>query len=199
MAQTEQITTVADAGSFVARIAKLRLIVGRFGEMDRAKWWNTKGMLANVGELAVSRGFTKTHLFARARAVFAVAAHRCDEVFDAPNAYTLWKLPADLEDQFEDAWSHWLEKPEPWAEFLQTLNEQTGEDLLEILQTLELLPDPVTEQTKKLRRADDSRSVPLPKGAKIDEASITLLAAAFSRGEPGKLAVLYLQMEGGTA
>ena len=199
MAQAEQTTSAADAGSFVARIAKLRLVVARFGEMDRAKWWNTKGMLANVGELAVSRGFTKTHLFARARAVFAVAAHRCDEVFDAPNAYTLWKLPPEIEDQFEDAWSHWLEKPETWAEFLQTLNAQISEDLLETLQTLELLPDHVAEQTKKLRRAGDSRSVPLPKSTELDETSVALLAAAFSRGEPAKLAVPYLQLEGATA
>ncbi|MFV1969310.1 MAG: BrxE family protein, partial [Pirellulaceae bacterium] len=100
------------------KTARLRLVVARFGEMDRAKWWNTKGMLANLGELAVSRGFAKTHLFARSRAVFAVAGHRCDEVFNAPGAFTLWKLPPDVEDQLEDAWSQWLEEPEPWSTFL---------------------------------------------------------------------------------
>ena len=51
-----------------ANITKLRLVVARFGEMDRAKWWNTKGMLASLGEMAIRRGFPKTHLFARARA-----------------------------------------------------------------------------------------------------------------------------------
>lgn len=25
------------------RLLKLRLVVARFGEMDLAKWWNTKG------------------------------------------------------------------------------------------------------------------------------------------------------------
>lgn len=183
----------------INRIMTLRLTVAHFGEMDRAKWWNTKGMLANLGELAVSRGFTKTHLFARARAVFAVAAHRCDEVFNAPDAYTLWKLPAEVEDQMEDAWSHWLEEPAPWAESLRILNEQPGEDLLATLQAMDVLPDQVAERTKKLRRADDSRSVRLPKSTELDESSVALLAAAFSRGQPGKLAVPYLQLEGGTA
>ena len=31
------------------RIMKLRLAVARFGEMDRAKWWNTKGSLSGIG------------------------------------------------------------------------------------------------------------------------------------------------------
>ena len=29
------------------RLLKLRLIVARFGEMDIAKWWNTKGQLGH--------------------------------------------------------------------------------------------------------------------------------------------------------
>ncbi len=125
-----------------------KLVVPRFGEMDRAKWWNTKGMLASLGEMAISRGFPRTHLFARARAVFAVAAHRCDEVFDPPGAITLWKLPAEIEDQIDDAWAHWVEDPEPWKAFLQQVNEQMHEDLLETLQSLELVSNQVVEQVK---------------------------------------------------
>ena len=89
----------------VEQIAKLRLVVAWFGEMDRAKWWNTKGMLANIGEMAIRRGFARTHLFARAQAVFAVASHRCDEIFNPPEAYTLWKLPPAIADKLQDAWS----------------------------------------------------------------------------------------------
>ena len=63
------------------RLLKLRLIVGRFGEMDNAKWWNTKGQLGRLGTAALRRGFPRTHFFAQARSVFAVAAHRCSEVF----------------------------------------------------------------------------------------------------------------------
>jgi hypothetical protein len=180
----------------VSQTAKLRVVVARFGEMDRSKWWNTKGMLAGLGEMAISRGFPRTHLFARARAVFAVAAHRCDEVFDPPGAITLWKLPAEIEDQIDDAWAHWVEDPEPWKAFLQQVNEQMHEDLLETLQSLELVSSEVVEQVKKLRRADDLRSVPLPKSSELTATTIALLAAAFSRGEPGKLAVPYMQLEG---
>lgn len=132
----------------ITALAKLRLAVARYGEMDRAKWWNTKGMLTNLGASAVSRGFTKTHLFARARAVFAVAAHRCDEVFNAPDGFTLWKLPAELEDQFEDAWSQWLEDPKPWSDFLDALNENKSHDLLETLSGLGLVSEEVVEQVK---------------------------------------------------
>jgi hypothetical protein len=179
------------------KTAKLQLAVARFGEMDRAKWWNTKGMLTNLGELAISRGFTKTHLFARARAVLAVAAHRCDEVFNAPDAYTLWKLPAEIEDQIEDAWTHWLERPDPWREYLERVNELPKDDLLEMLQSLELIDDQVVDQARRLKRADDFRSVPLPRSADFDNETIQMMAAGFFRGEPGRLAVPYMQMEGG--
>ena len=178
------------------RVMKLRLVVARFGEMDRAKWWNSKGMLANLGELAVSRGLPKTHLFARARAVFEVARHRCDEVFNAPDAFTLWKLPAELEDHLEDAWSEWLEDQEPWQRFLAEVNESVNGDFLQFLQSIDLVSKDVAEQTKRLRRADDQRSVPLSQMNEVTESTIELLAGAFSRGEPGKLAVPYVQVEG---
>jgi hypothetical protein len=71
------------------RLLKLRLFVGRFGEMDIAKWWNTKGQLGRLGTAALRRGFPRTHYFAQARSVFAVAAHRCSEVFDPPGCVTL--------------------------------------------------------------------------------------------------------------
>src|SRR5438270_14097033 len=83
------------------RLLKLRLLVARFGEMDRARWWNTRGVLGRLGETALARGFSKSHPFARARLVFAVAAHRCRDVFDPPRAMTLWYLPAEIEDRFE--------------------------------------------------------------------------------------------------
>jgi len=38
------------------RLLKLRLVVARFGEMDLAKWWNTKGQLGKLGTAALRRG-----------------------------------------------------------------------------------------------------------------------------------------------
>jgi hypothetical protein len=48
------------------RLLKLRLVVARFGEMDIAKWWNTKGQLGRLGTAALRRGFPRTHRFAQA-------------------------------------------------------------------------------------------------------------------------------------
>ena len=42
------------------RLLKLRIIVARFGEMDLARWWNTKGQLGRLGAVAVRRGFPRT-------------------------------------------------------------------------------------------------------------------------------------------
>ena len=46
-------------------------------------------------------GFPRTHYFAQARSVFAVAAYRCHEVFDPPDSVTLWRLPEAIEEEFE--------------------------------------------------------------------------------------------------
>ena len=50
------------------RLLKLRLVVARYGEMDIAKWWNTRGQLGRLGTAATRRGFPRTHYFAQARA-----------------------------------------------------------------------------------------------------------------------------------
>src|SRR5262245_31083213 len=87
---------------------KLRLVVARFGEMDIAKWWNTKGQLGPLGTAALRRGMPRTHRFAQARSVFAVASHRCAEVFNPPGCVTLWRLPESIEEAFDARWEHWL-------------------------------------------------------------------------------------------
>src|SRR5713226_9217344 len=91
------------------RLLRLRTLVARFGEMDLARWWNTRGQLGRVGGVALRRGFPRTHHFAQARAVFAVAAHRCAEVFDPPGCVTLWRLPEAFEEEFELLWEEWLD------------------------------------------------------------------------------------------
>lgn len=53
-------------------LLRLRLAVARFGEMDAAQWWNTKGVLGRLGAMAWPRNFPRTHAFARARTVFTV-------------------------------------------------------------------------------------------------------------------------------
>ncbi|MCK8602713.1 BrxE family protein [Desulfoferrobacter suflitae] len=96
------------------RLFKLHLTVARYGEMDVAKWWNTRGILGRYGTIAISRGFPRTHRFARARIAFAVARSRCEEVFNPPGCMTLWSLPAPVEDQFESQWQDWLDDIFPY-------------------------------------------------------------------------------------
>ena len=57
---------MADSTLDLERLLKLRLVVARFGEMDLAKWWNTKGQLGRLGA-ALRRGLPRTHHFAQAR------------------------------------------------------------------------------------------------------------------------------------
>jgi hypothetical protein len=79
----------------------LRLVVARLGEFDHARWWNSRGQLGRLGATALKRGFPRTYRFAQARSVFAIAAHRCAEVFDPPGCVTLWHLPEATEEEFE--------------------------------------------------------------------------------------------------
>ena len=123
------------------RLLKLRLVVARFGEMDIAKWWNTKGQLGRLGAAALRRGFPRTHHFAQARAVFAVAAHRCAEVFDPPKCVTLWHLPEAIEEEFDTRWEHWLDNAIVWRPFFERLETLQGTDLVAALRGFEILTD----------------------------------------------------------
>jgi len=177
------------------KIVALRMAVARQGEMDRSKWWNTKGLLSRVGELAISRGFPKSHVFARARAAFAVASARSEEVFNPPDSYTLWRLPVEIEDQIEDAWSGWLESPEAWQDLLERVDAAGSSDLATVLTSLELVSEQIVSRAKGLRRADDLKSVPLKIDGETVIEAIELLAIAHGSSEPGKLAVPFIREE----
>jgi hypothetical protein len=181
------------------RLLQLRMAVARFGEMDRAKWWNTKGLLAGLGEMALSRGFPKSHSLSRSRVVFGVAEHRCREVFDPPQCITFWKLSASVEDQFNNAWAEWLDNATEWTDFIAQLNEYNNSDLLDVLTSLQLINKDIVEQAKRLKRATDGCSVLLPGEREVTDDTIALLAAGFHRSEPGKLAVPYARLCEGEA
>jgi len=182
------------------RLLRLRLVVARYGEMDAARWWNTgdtarrTALLGRAGSVLMSRGFPRTHRFAQARLVFEVARARCAEVFDPPGCITLWNLPPAIEDQFDARWAKWLEDREAWAEFFAAI-EPPPTDLLEALKKLGLVSDGDIDAVSKLRRSAEGRAVPLSGVHAVTDALITQLAASFSRGEPGKLAVPYARME----
>ena len=181
-------------------LLKLRLVVARFGEMDAAMWWSTgdasrkTAVLGRAGALLMSRGFPRTQLFAQARLVFTVARARCREVFDPPGSITLWDLPPHVEDQFDARWAHWLEERGDWQDFFSAL-EATPTDLVEMLTERELVGSADLERVTQLRRSAEGRAVPLPGIHTMSNGLVTQLAAAFSRGELGKLAVPYARLD----
>ena len=157
------------------------------------RWWNTNGQLGPLGSTVVRRGFRHTHYFAQARSVFAVAAHRCREVYDLPGTVTLWNLPAEMEDEVEAtlggvAGGHRCGHlgrllPASRCMYHESGNRAatcrgfvTGEDI---------------ERIRKLRRGAEQRAVPVPGEFSSSTADLTTLALALARGEIGNLAVPY--------
>ena len=181
----------------IDRLLKLRLVVARFGEMDIARWWNTKSQLGRLGTAALRRGFPRTHYFAQARSVFAVAAHRCTEVFDPPDCVTLWRLTARLEEEFDARWEHWLDHAATWEAFFQKMEGlNTNNDLLGSLRALEGISDHETEMATRLRRSAEGRAVLVPGEFTGSDADIVQLALGFARGEVAALAVPYQRLPG---
>lgn len=178
------------------RLFKLRLVVARMGEMDNARWWNTKGQLGRLGAMALRRGFARTYPFAQARAVFAVAAQRCAEVFDPPASATLWKLPAETEDAFEQRWHHWLEESAQWLPLFEEVAALRGENLLDALRELGLVSESDLAHYPHLRRSAQGAAVALPSRYEPTDAVITQLALGFARGEPGNPAIPYARHDG---
>lgn len=173
------------------RLLKLRLVVGRFGEMDLARWWNTQGQLGALGASVLSRGFPRTHYFAQARSVFEVAAQRCAEVFDPPQCVTLWRLPQEVEDEFDARWEHWLDQAADWRPLFERLESVGESDLAALLKSFQLAEERDLESLSRLRRSAEGRAVPLPAPFAFSDADLTLLALGFARGEKGALAVPY--------
>lgn len=173
------------------RLLRLRIAVGRMGEMDQAQWWNTRGQLGPLGASAVRRGLPRTHHFAQARSVFAVAAHRCAEVFDPPGSVTLWRLPRAIEMAFDARWEHWLDTATDWEAFFARVAALDGTDLVRALQTLELVDDADIAAYDCLKTSAEGRAVPLTAAFRGTDADVALLALGFGRGATGALAVPY--------
>lgn len=176
------------------RLLRLRLVVARVGEMDLARWWNCRGVLGTLGAQAYRRGLPTTHYFAQARVAFAVARTRCAALFDPPGAMTLWSLPPELEDRFEDQWQAWLDRVEPWHPVFERLAGLRAPNLMEAMSSLELLTPEQLEAVGALRRSAEGRAVPIPGEHEPNDELITLLAAGFARGEVGDPAIPYARL-----
>ncbi len=176
------------------RLFKLRVAVARAGEMDLARWWNTRGQLGPLGTSALRRGLPRTHRFAQARSVFAVAAHRCRELFDPPKCVTLWSLPASVEEELDSRFEGWLDDAAAWEPFFASIEHLPADDLRGALRALDLVTDADLERTSRLRRSAEGRAVAIPGVFSGFDADITELALGFALGEVGSPAVPYMRL-----
>jgi hypothetical protein len=174
-------------------LLRLRVVVARFGEMDVFRWWNTKGQLGPNGELAVKRGFPRTHFFAQARSVFAVATNRCEEVFNPPSSITLWSLTDLIEEEFEASWEKWIDCAKEWEPFFNKVAAIQPGDLAKVLTDFDLVGEEDLKTFANFRRSAEGRAVPISHIFSGNKNEISLLALGFARGEVGALAVPYMQ------
>lgn len=174
-------------------ILKLRIAVGRYGEMDRAGWWNTNGIMDSKGGVVLERGFPQTYPLVQARIAFSVAEDRCKSVFAASDAATLWSLPADLEDQFESSWSQWLSHADRWGNFLEQVNDATEEGLTHGLTSLGLIEQVHTDQAMEAEQEGGSVQISSDVD-EVDEDVASALAASFALGDTNELVVPFITL-----
>jgi hypothetical protein len=167
------------------RLLKLRLAVARVGEMDNAQWWNTKGQLGAFGARALRRGFPRTHYFAQARSVFAVASHRCTEILGTPDSVTLWRLPETIEAEFDSRWEHWLEHAGDWQPYFEALEKISGHDLKGTFESLGLYDEDLVARVSSLERVLGGRALLIPGRFSPTNTAVSLLAYSFSPGGVG--------------
>ena len=177
------------------RLLKLRLVVARFGEMDGARWWNTRGQLGRIGAGAVRRGFPRTHHFAQAHAVFAVAGYRCREILGSAAAVTLWQLPEKIEDQFDTRWEYWLDHGSDWRDLFERLGGLPSMDLRDALQSYDAVSQSDLQAFSRLSLTSDGRSLALPDPFTGTDEDLALLALGFAQGRPGELVVPFALRE----
>lgn len=171
------------------KLLKIRIVVGRFGEIDVARWWNSNGQLGPVGAAALRRGFPRTYHFAQARSVFAIAANRCDEQLGRQEFVTLWRLPETIEEEFDSRWEGWLDRAADWGPFFDRAEDIAGGDLVEQLTSLQLVSEADLAAYSRLGSSEEGRSVVLPDAFVGTDADIALLALGFAHGAPGTLVV----------
>ena len=176
------------------RLLRSRLVVARAGEKDLLGWWNTNGVLGALGRSLYPRGFPRTASFAQARVVFAVASARARELWSPPGCATLWNLPPEIEDAFEDHWQTWADAPEVWAPIFDALTRAKG-DVLDELRAVDAITAAQAEAARELKRSLDGRAVALPGVRAVDDDTLALLAAGFFRGEKGAPAIPYARLE----
>ncbi|MBS7811511.1 BrxE family protein [Roseococcus pinisoli] len=175
-------------------LLKLRVAVARCGEMDLARWWNTERQLGTAGAAVLARGFPRTHDFAQARSVIAVARSRCAQVFASHEAATLWDLPEALEDAFDAKWEGWLEDATSWKPFFASVAAISSPDLVAALRQLDLVETSDVVALNAVLPIAGGRAVAVPGRFSGDRRVVAQLALGFSKGAQGSPVVPYARI-----
>lgn len=177
----------------LAWLCKVRVAIGRMGEMDLYRWWNTDGQLGPFGARMMSRGLPRTHYFAQAKSVFAVATHRSTQVFNPPNCSTLWHLTDAIEDEFDAKWESWLDDAVNWRPFFEQVASVGSGSVPSVLTSLGLVSDAeVGESEGLLRRSTANSAVLLPNVFARTRHCVSLLALGHGLSDTGDLRVPYV-------
>src|SRR6202166_1387023 len=173
----------------LAWLLKVRTVVARIGEMDLARWWNSTGQLGPQGASVLRRGLPRTHHFAQARSVFAVAAARCAQIFDPPDSVTLWRLTDPLEERRETLWEGWLDDAKSWRPVFEQVAAIRATDLSTCLSEFGLITADDLAVTRSLKKPADGRSMQMPALFDGSRKSVVMLALSFGYGSLGNLIV----------
>jgi hypothetical protein len=178
---------------------KCRLIVGRYGEMDIARWWNTSGIMSGLGAKVASRGLPRTEFYGRARALFAVASHRTQEFFSPPGSCTLWSMPPSVENALDEAMIRWAHEGRNWPEVEGAVAELKPGTLGQGLRKADLLSEETAGLIERLKNGPEGKSIRLPDASLITDDTVTLLAAAFTRSSGDSLRLPVVVVKGGVS
>ena len=127
--------------------------------------------------------------------VFAVAAHRCEQVFNPPGCVTLWRVPEVVEDELDARWEHWLDHKDGWENFFLRVEALTDTNLVAALDEFDLVGPTDLERFGRLKRSAEGKAVQLPGMFEGLNEDVALLALGFAKGEVGASAVPYMRWE----
>lgn len=176
----------------IERLLLARLWIARIGEADVQGWWRTSSLLGSEGAFVGPRVLPITHPTARARVVFAVAAHACKERYPDPKASHLFRFDARTEDRIDALLVRKLEDRAFWKQITEQLEAlRTQDNPKDALVKAGVITDDDVRYVAQLKLGPDGRSVPVAVARSADE-TVRRLTAAFLRSSKGELAVPYL-------
>ena len=179
------------------QIIDARLAVARLGELDAQAWWRSDGVLSDDGAFVGPRVLPRSHHNARARIIFAVASHACNERYPEPKAFHLFKLTPELEDQLDDYLQGKLGDDQFWDERARRLEKvQSGDAPESVFLDMSLISQDEISLIKRLQLGPGGQSLAIRK-QNDPQKLIRLLTAGFIRSAPRQLVVPYTYEEVG--